>query len=73
MPFDIECIAFKSACIPAPPPESEPAIVYTMLGLIVGILILISLVIVVDGDEAANANTDGTSVVKYRMANDISK
>ena len=25
-------MVFKSACIPAPPPESDPAIVYTTLG-----------------------------------------
>ena len=72
----MECMAFKSACIPAPPPESEPAMVYTIDGLIVGILISLVVVVVVvavDGDEAANANTAGTSVVIYSIINDMSK
>ena len=54
-------MAFKSACIPAPPPESDPAIVYTIDGGTFGMMIL-SFADDDDEYEAANAVVDGNSL-----------
>jgi len=52
------CIALRSAWIPAPPPESEPAMVYTMEGVVmIGILLLpFWMVMSLDEVAAATAN-----------------
>ena len=54
-------MAFKSACMPAPPPESDPAIVYTIDGETFGMMIL-SFADDDDENEAANAVVDGNSL-----------
>ena len=55
-------MAFKSACIPAPPPESDPAIVYTIDGGTFGMMILSFADDDDDEYEAANAVVDGNSL-----------
>jgi len=74
VPSERVWMALRSAWIPAPPPESEPAMVYMMEGaaVILGI-VWVFWFWMMSLDEAANAAVDGSDNVMWNRMFDRQK